>query len=897
MFQTTKKAKGFVPLVLAILAFFFAGIGSASAQSPVLTQPAKYVIQNVETGQFMQYNPNKSATKAYVVFSSTIDNSVNAVWNLTKNGDGYLISCDGKKLSAYLKSNLDIGYYKNCYDTKRNATTFYIYKNPFSEYSYAVSTDNQNTATIDNHNKNCWYIYYAKDGAYGFESREYRYWLCSTEDTPLNQKTTNGGSNYAHLSNFRFFTYADLYNKAKRLGYGNGTNTDENLAIGDSTSNANYATLVNWLVSKESSNAATTFTSSLLDTTSCVLLVNRRYGTYLAMDTKGAYYSANAITSDCLWVPFHSDDHQHYKFLHYGNANPLIVNGTALLTLQPSADADTVAVGGKDKNGNARLDSLGYFRIGDGVTTPTWMTIDWVGTTTRHGLKKETTYSYKIIERQGDESASQPFVGEDWSFVPYDFNDKIESTATRETSIKDSLFFRLQNEGYSLANKGSGWLVDVDRTDMRNFDPFLSNKTGTADATSKGGYDSDDDYVDVASVRKTQLSSTGSRGKATAASLWHLIRVAKANSNEPAIGITGTHDHDIYRIKNANSGKYLGYTLNNNNTTNNFIHLVDKKDDAALFWLEDIGRGQYAIAMRDPSEHDYDKLKGYLQILAPSDPSNNQEIEYYRAGLQLGSINKPAAGGVGAWSILQATSVHAKTATSTAEEDKALSNKLFPKVTDDEGLRYVTAYYPFDVIPTSPYAKAFRAEWADPQHTTVRFVECKGIIPAYKGALVVVPNENKHANIEYNVFAATAKNSEYDNDILTGIVESEQMDFKQLGANKVDTAALRQSIYILTTEIENGGNPGYQTVPLGLYHPDDEYLMENRCFIRLAGAGASLAKELNVTFEVNEPTGITELPAIPSRHYDDAWYDLTGRRVMHPTRGLYIHNGRKVAIE
>lgn len=33
------------------------------------------------------------------------------------------------------------------------------------------------------------------------------------------------------------------------------------------------------------------------------------------------------------------------------------------------------------------------------------------------------------------------------------------------------------------------------------------------------------------------------------------------------------------------------------------------------------------------------------------------------------------------------------------------------------------------------------------------------------------------------------------------------------------------------------------------------------------------------------------------RKYDNAFYDLTGRRVQHPTRGVYIHNGKKVVIK
>ncbi len=54
----------------------------------------------------------------------------------------------------------------------------------------------------------------------------------------------------------------------------------------------------------------------------------------------------------------------------------------------------------------------------------------------------------------------------------------------------------------------------------------------------------------------------------------------------------------------------------------------------------------------------------------------------------------------------------------------------------------------------------------------------------------------------------------------------------------------------------------------------------------------------NRTSEVIEgPTAITEVQAQPATGGDDAWYDLTGRRVTNPTAGIYIHNGKKVIVK
>ena len=55
----------------------------------------------------------------------------------------------------------------------------------------------------------------------------------------------------------------------------------------------------------------------------------------------------------------------------------------------------------------------------------------------------------------------------------------------------------------------------------------------------------------------------------------------------------------------------------------------------------------------------------------------------------------------------------------------------------------------------------------------------------------------------------------------------------------------------------------------------------------------SSVKTLNLMF--NEADGITRVETITLDN--DAWYDLTGRRVAQPTKGLFIHNGKKVMIK
>lgn len=56
---------------------------------------------------------------------------------------------------------------------------------------------------------------------------------------------------------------------------------------------------------------------------------------------------------------------------------------------------------------------------------------------------------------------------------------------------------------------------------------------------------------------------------------------------------------------------------------------------------------------------------------------------------------------------------------------------------------------------------------------------------------------------------------------------------------------------------------------------------------------------VNHTSQVLEDaTAISDLKVDDNaRQHDDAWYDLTGRRVANPTQGIYIHGGKKVVVK
>ena len=76
----------------------------------------------------------------------------------------------------------------------------------------------------------------------------------------------------------------------------------------------------------------------------------------------------------------------------------------------------------------------------------------------------------------------------------------------------------------------------------------------------------------------------------------------------------------------------------------------------------------------------------------------------------------------------------------------------------------------------------------------------------------------------------------------------------------------------------------------------------HRAGLRLpvTGHGFAPAKELIFDFEAAKQqlaTGIRQLPHVAPASKEDVIFDLQGRRILHPTHGIYIINGKKVVKE
>ena len=78
---------------------------------------------------------------------------------------------------------------------------------------------------------------------------------------------------------------------------------------------------------------------------------------------------------------------------------------------------------------------------------------------------------------------------------------------------------------------------------------------------------------------------------------------------------------------------------------------------------------------------------------------------------------------------------------------------------------------------------------------------------------------------------------------------------------------------------------------------NDGYLKANRAYLHTTFDVTSVgAHALSIVFDDEETTAISEVKSKKAEVSGD-YFDLQGRKVAQPTKGLYIVNGRKVLVK
>ena len=179
-----------------------------------------------------------------------------------------------------------------------------------------------------------------------------------------------------------------------------------------------------------------------------------------------------------------------------------------------------------------------------------------------------------------------------------------------------------------------------------------------------------------------------------------------------------------------------------------------------------------------------------------------------------------------------------------------------------EGKSYATTYLPFDVtLPAD--VKAYIVTAAEDGKATISEV---ADIPANQGVVLVSETAAK----------AT---------LTLGSASANCTSNKLSGTNPRITISDKNDYYIF-----GKGDDG-----VGFYHPNSITLKENRAFLP--------ASVVTVSGSVNGfkldfggvNTGIEA--AIQADEANATYYDLSGRRVIRPAKGIYVKNGRKVYVK
>ena len=129
--------------------------------------------------------------------------------------------------------------------------------------------------------------------------------------------------------------------------------------------------------------------------------------------------------------------------------------------------------------------------------------------------------------------------------------------------------------------------------------------------------------------------------------------------------------------------------------------------------------------------------------------------------------------------------------------------------------------------------------------------------------------------------------------------DTENNDFIGVTADKLNfTGDAGYHCYILTNKVQNGEN--VDDADLGFYKVNSttgNNVRAGSAYLRTPNSGA-YAPVFFPLFSNDETTGIEGLKdSKVERLKSGTYYNLSGQRVMNPSKGLYIVNGRKVVMK
>ncbi len=824
--------------LFCLLAFLQLGwsfnVQAGTADPPQVStesEPKYYVIQNANTLGYLRYQGKDGlgVVNRSKLLASVDDNSL---YYFEANSGGYSIASkgaanDSKAGGKYLTSRLysgDLAYYD------ATAAVFYIGKNPYDQVGCVVSTSSGLTS-------DCWYQH------------------------------SVSGNNYVELEDLSndesfkwiFKSYDDLLEEAE----GNGVVTTSYEAM-DRTEGASFQALIE-AINTAKNTAKDSGTVKSMDSGKKYLLKNRRYGYYLNSNGT-AFYGTTTATDYSTW-----------NFTSLGGVAALVNGATDVavrlntgasnnqyFSLDPAVSQSFNATVIASSDGDQRFIAF------QGVTI------------------SSTTYFLAMVSDKTVLGRNGQSFSSDWEFVEavegenYDHVILSADELLQENyEANGAWFFRIRNVGRDVQNyasdqfDGGGWMEDVDHIHAQyRLSETSSSAFSWVQEEAQLMYDAYQAEVYAAMPDMTHASA-----------LWEFVLVGRgATVGENATGLISP-EHNIYRIRNANTGKYLV-------ASDSDVTLSETEDGGTPFYLQQLVDGQFALTVYGGTDYasGADSNSGFIGV--------TQTSENKHGGLTYTSSGSATVNTNSAWLIMPAPTLHLNILT---------TGTVDAETGDAEGYEWSTLYYPFDVEPgTKAFAREitfFQGGWvrepdySNSQSPTVGTVEMKEMVDVPGGNPVFVRTnmngEESYGALVLNVYPANSGKlqssaSDFEGNVWEGIVESEGHYFGDDWRN----------YWILSKNKNN---------VLKLLHPAGNYLLPNRAYISNNAAqslsvGARLSS-INMVFTAKEESYPTAVDVLRQNSMaDGAIFNMAGQRMDATTleslpKGLYIQNGRKILIK
>lgn len=182
---------------------------------------------------------------------------------------------------------------------------------------------------------------------------------------------------------------------------------------------------------------------------------------------------------------------------------------------------------------------------------------------------------------------------------------------------------------------------------------------------------------------------------------------------------------------------------------------------------------------------------------------------------------------------------------------------------------YATVYLPFGAAtPADGSVQVFRAT-ADEASMKLNAVD--GGVPARTGVILKGTSSSCVLTLS---------------DDVSSLAEDEANDLS--GTCTVQSGITASEYYIL----------GALDGTVGFYHPNQTSLKANRAYMPASAvptAAAATPNSLGFVFD-DDVTGIGEVLPSVGESAPAVYYDLSGRRVLRPGKGIYVKDGRKVYV-